>query len=238
MCQLVFPLPVDNKYFLSYPSTHANDSPPTVLTQSASSFLSPLHIGHNPPSAHWGIFFPSTEVLIYGSLASCWIHSDSSRCFSSVCPCQKAWLSTVFGVIYVLEHHAPEHNCSPKNAVDFLQYSGLYMKQQGNCGRSEGYGQSQGTALSLLSLLQRCSRLTTCPLGSHVSTEAHAQAHTRITNNTLMCWLLIMLSFPAKPKTIMSHHSIHLYFCNIYASHAITHLCILPVITCLYSCMP
>lgn len=39
----------------------------------------------------------------------------------------------------------------------------------------EGYGQSRGTALSLLSPRQRCSRLTTCPLRLH--TQAHAHTH-------------------------------------------------------------
>lgn len=131
-------------------------------------FLFPFHTGNDPHGAQWGFFFSFTKVLIHGSLASCWIRSDSQRCFSTLCQCQNAIVVLKQGII------APERNCSQKNAVGFL-----HVKHSvGEAGGSEGYGQSQGTALSLLSPLQRCSRLTTCPLQSHTDTHRHMHKHT------------------------------------------------------------
>lgn len=43
---------------------------------------------------------------------------------------------------------------------------------------SEGYGQSRGTAPSLLSPLQRCSPRTTCPLGLHTYTHITRESWT------------------------------------------------------------
>lgn len=136
VCQLVIPLPVGNKYFLSHPSTHF-EWPPTLpmfsqrmpvevvscqghqrspllhlagTPHTSTSFLSPLHIGHDQHSAQSGSFFSSTKVLIHGYLASCWICSDSLRWFSTVCQCQNAWCSSVFGVIQVLKQGAMHLN--------------------------------------------------------------------------------------------------------------------------------
>lgn len=139
-------------------------------THTSTSFLSTLHIGTDPCSRRKFFFFLHTKVLLHASLVNCRILLETARAVYQHCTARHCRKHRQLRRFLDLSR-TDNRRFSEENSVAHLCSCVVKPWER----TAEGYGRSRGTAQCLLSPRQRCSLLTTCPLGQHMS---HGHMHT------------------------------------------------------------